>query len=98
MVTWASWGLRIFGEGVGPDGDSREGGVGSAGDTGEAACGLGFGLSFSSGRCFHPEGVLGEGPVSHTQRLCRLELGGRLAGGSPERLSPPHPGYLAPRI
>lgn len=37
--------------------------------------------------CFHPEGVLGEGPLSHTRRLCRLELGGRLVGASPERLS-----------
>ena len=70
--------------------------MGSAGDTGEAACGLGFGLSFSSGRCFHPEGVLGEGPVSHTQRLCRLELGGRLSGGSPNGFLLPTQGIWLP--
>lgn len=67
--------MRGWGRGRAP---GREG-LGSEGDTGEAGCGLGVGLSFSSGRSFHPEGVLREGPASRAGRLCRLELG----GGSP---------------
>lgn len=56
-------------------------GLGSEGDTGEAGCGLGLGVGLSfSGRSFHPEGVLREGPASRAGRLCRLELE---RGGSP---------------
>lgn len=57
--------------GWGQLGTPRREGVGSAGDTGEAACelGLGFGLSFFSGRCFHPKGVLGRPCFSYPEAV-----------------------------
>ena len=57
--------------GWGQLGAPRREGVGSVGDTGEAACGLGLGfrLSFFSGRCFHHKGVLGEARVSYPEAV-----------------------------
>ena len=71
--------------------------LGSEDDLGEVGRGVGDQTEFPLQKVLLPLGYPRGGP-QHLMPEGRVDWSRGVLGGFPEQLSPPHPGYLAPRI